>query len=121
MCKFTVGDNGIGMTTDVIDHVFEMFAQAKRTSDRTQGGLGIGLALVKNLIQMHGGKVMACSAGPGLGSQFHISFSRNFDTQEIDSNRSFPTRALSSSLTLLVVDDNVDAAMMLGLCLEKGG
>jgi signal transduction histidine kinase len=55
--KFTVSDNGIGIAPDVIDHIFEMFSQAERTSDRTQGGLGIGLALVKNLVHLHGGTV----------------------------------------------------------------
>lgn len=71
-----VSDNGIGMTSETLDQVFELFTQAKRTSDRTQGGLGIGLALVRRLVELHGGTVCAQSPGLGRGSIFTISLPR---------------------------------------------
>lgn len=71
-----VRDNGIGMPAEVVGSVFELFAQVNRTSDRAQGGLGIGLALVKGLVQLHGGSVSAHSAGIGLGSDFRVVLPR---------------------------------------------
>jgi signal transduction histidine kinase len=68
-----VRDSGIGMTADDIDHVFEMFSQVESASDRSEGGLGIGLALVKSLAEMHGGTIMVTSAGPGHGSEFSLT------------------------------------------------
>jgi PAS domain S-box-containing protein len=72
----TVRDNGIGMPADLVESVFELFAQVKRTSDRREGGLGIGLALVKGLVERHGGRVSAHSAGIGSGSVFRIALPR---------------------------------------------
>ena len=117
---FTVTDNGIGMNPDVIERIFDMFSQAERTSDRTQGGLGIGLALVKNLVQLHGGTVTAFSDGHGRGSMFELTFPRSFHVEELISVSS-PHIPLVTQLKLLVVDDNVDAAVMLGLFLEFAG
>jgi PAS domain S-box-containing protein len=74
--SIVVRDNGIGMPAELVDSVFELFAQVKRTSDRTKGGLGIGLALVKGLVELHGGRVSAHSAGIGLGSVFRVVFPR---------------------------------------------
>ncbi|MEX0611740.1 MAG: ATP-binding protein [Pirellulales bacterium] len=70
---FTVRDNGIGIAPDMLPHVFELFAQSDRAAKRSNGGLGIGLALVRKLVEMHGGKVTANSAGPGRGSEFVVS------------------------------------------------
>jgi PAS domain S-box-containing protein len=67
-----VRDNGIGMAPDVLAHVFNLFAQADRSLDRSQGGLGIGLTIVRRLVEMHGGDVRAESAGPGKGSEFVV-------------------------------------------------
>jgi signal transduction histidine kinase len=118
---YTVRDNGIGMAPHVIDHIFDMFAQAERTSDRTQGGLGIGLALVKNLVQLHGGSVTAHSDGAGAGSRFDICFPRGSGPQgAMDGAAGAPAR-LAATRSVLVVDDNVDAAMMLGMFLELAG
>jgi PAS domain S-box-containing protein len=74
--SISVRDNGIGMPAELVESVFELFAQVKRTSDRTEGGLGIGLALVKGLVELHGGRVSAHSAGIGLGSVFRVVLPR---------------------------------------------
>src|ERR1700761_2936052 len=68
----TVQDSGIGLSQDMLPRVFEMFAQVDRSMDRAQGGLGIGLALVKRLVEMHGGSVSASSEGPGKGCRFVV-------------------------------------------------
>lgn len=68
----TVEDNGLGMTPEFIPHSFELFAQVEQTSDRSTGGLGLGLALVKNLVELHGGKVACSSEGLGKGSMFMV-------------------------------------------------
>ena len=68
-----VRDNGVGIAPEVLPRVFDLFVQADATADRSQGGLGIGLTLVRSLVEMHGGTVSASSAGPGLGSEFVVS------------------------------------------------
>ena len=72
----TVLDDGIGMTPDVQQNVFGLFTQAERTADRSQGGLGIGLALVKSLVELHHGTVTVQSAGLGQGSRFTLRLPR---------------------------------------------
>jgi len=118
---FTVSDNGIGMDSHVISHIFDMFAQAERTSDRTQGGLGIGLALVKNLVQLHGGSVSARSEGVGNGSRFDITFPRSHQAHSATDSAAAESGQAAPGRNLLVVDDNVDAAVMLGMFLELAG
>jgi signal transduction histidine kinase len=78
-----VKDNGVGMSPEFISHAFELFAQAERTPDRKSGGLGLGLALVKNLVELHGGKVVCSSAGPGQGSHFVVTLPRHQGGDEI--------------------------------------
>lgn len=68
-----VTDSGIGIAKELLPHIFELFTQAERTPDRAQGGLGIGLALVKTLVVLHGGDVTASSAGIGTGSTFRVT------------------------------------------------
>jgi hypothetical protein len=120
--RYTVSDNGIGMAPHMIAHVFDMFAQAERSSDRSQGGLGIGLALVKNLVALHGGRVAAFSEGIGKGSRFSITLPRAAEPGR-DAAPAQPGMAPAQShgLRLLVVDDNDDAGHMLGLYLEAAG
>ena len=72
-----VEDDGIGMPPEFISHAFDLFAQAKRTPDRSTGGLGLGLALVKNLVELHGGQVACSSAGLGKGSEFIVTLPRH--------------------------------------------
>jgi signal transduction histidine kinase/ActR/RegA family two-component response regulator len=121
--KIAVYDNGVGMTPDFQARAFELFSQAAQTSDRSQGGLGIGLALVKSLVELHGGTVTVHSDGVGMGSQFvvclpHIlenQISANFEPQALNADE--PSRALK----LMVVDDNADAAQMLAMLIEALG
>jgi CheY-like chemotaxis protein len=116
--KFIVSDNGIGMTPELITHAFEMFAQAERTSDRTQGGLGIGLALVQRLVELHEGEVTAHSDGLGKGSQFTVVLPRTFKKQAARAPQAETNLPPGKNLRLLIVDDNIDAANMLGMYLE---
>ncbi|MFK3738475.1 sensor histidine kinase [Massilia sp. TN1-12] len=68
-----VRDNGLGIDAALLPHVFDLFTQAERSPDRAQGGLGIGLALVKTIVTLHGGQVVASSDGPGAGSEFTVT------------------------------------------------
>ncbi len=117
----TVADNGIGMQPELIARVFDLFTQGERTSDRSQGGLGLGLALVRTLVQLHGGSVQASSAGPGQGSEFHVELPcvppRVADAPE----RLLEAAGAGMRLRCLVVDDNEDAAQMLSMFLEAAG
>lgn len=118
----TVEDNGIGMASDYLSKVFDMFSQAQRTTDRAQGGLGIGLSLTKSLVEKHGGSVEAESAGLGRGSRFTVSLPRisvSTAETEVQPDRSESVR--HSGLRIMVVDDNVDAATMLAMFLEAQG
>jgi PAS domain S-box-containing protein len=120
----SIEDNGIGMPVDLQPHVFEPFIQADRTSDRTQGGLGIGLALVKNLTELHGGTISCFSEGKDKGSQFTVLLPRHHVAQNTALNKDgdLPETVRSKQpLRILVVDDNEDAAQMLALYLEALG
>ena len=119
----SVIDNGIGMPPDLQPRVFDAFAQAERTPDRSQGGLGLGLALVKGLVEFHGGRVACFSAGQGQGSRFTISLPR-IAAPSVNPDTAGPERVhpdAGRALRLLVVDDNVDAAAMLGMLLGTFG
>jgi PAS domain S-box-containing protein len=120
----SVSDDGIGMAPELQAQVFELFVQGARTHDRSQGGLGIGLALVKSLVELHGGSVHAASEGPGRGSTFEVRLPRRMQAHESLSvpHHSKPKPASAGrALKLMVVDDNADAAHMLGLLLEGEG
>ncbi|MDB5756973.1 MAG: hypothetical protein JWM30_262 [Burkholderia sp.] len=118
--ELSIEDNGIGIPAGLQPHVFDLFTQADRTSDRTQGGLGIGLALVKNLTELHGGKIGCFSGGKDKGSQFTVFLPRHFVAQNaaMHPRERLPEAVRSSKpLRILVVDDNADAAQMLALYL----
>jgi len=115
-----VRDNGIGMTDEVRASVFGLFTQAERTADRAQGGLGIGLALVKSLVELHHGTVAAASAGLGRGSEFSIHLPR-LENQPAPHAQVTPDAPALAPLRILVVDDNVDAAQLLAMFLEANG
>ena len=119
-----VTDDGIGMTPQTVTHAFDLFAQAERSSDRSSGGLGLGLALVKSLVGLHSGDVTCKSKGLGQGSTFSICLPRLGKSQQAalstgSENVTQPVPA--ASLRILVVDDNIDAAEMLKLLLEAMG
>ena len=117
-----VKDEGIGMERDLTERAFDRFTQAKRSSDRSQGGLGLDLALVRNLVALHGGTVSCASPGPGQGSTFTVTLPLAVPAvaAPLPAAGTFDADA-SARLTLLVVDDNVDAATMLALLLEGQG
>ncbi|MEW7847407.1 ATP-binding protein [Massilia aurea] len=114
-------DNGIGMTNEVRESAFGLFTQAQRTPDRSQGGLGIGLALVRSIVDMHGGSVSAASAGLGQGSTFTIVLPRLVQQPERPESVGGAAPAPARALRILVVDDNVDAADLLAVLLEALG
>ncbi len=117
-----VADNGIGMAPELARRAFDLFAQAERTPDRSQGGLGLGLALVKSLVELHGGSVTASSAGAGMGSRFVVCLPRvGMPAETVLTERRLARAASPAGLDLLIVDDNVDAASMLALFLQAAG
>jgi PAS domain S-box-containing protein len=116
-----VRDTGIGIAPDLLPHIFDLFIQAERSLDRSQGGLGIGLSLVQRLVEMHGGRVDASSV-LGQGSEFVVRLpvmvTPASDSQSLPEETAEPA---GTSLRVLVVDDNEDAAQSLGLLLESAG
>lgn len=106
-----VHDTGIGIATENLESIFALFSQVRTSKDRGKGGLGIGLALVKQLVQLHGGTIAVQSAGTGLGSEFIVRLPlatyagvAMAEAEEADPHMSF------GGVRILVVDDNVDAA-----------
>ena len=117
-----IADTGIGMTPRLITQAFDLFAQAERTSDRASGGLGLGLALVKTIVELHHGTVRCESGGIGAGSTFTVRLPRLLAPVEHDHRHDDAAdRHAKQSLRILVVDDNVDAATMLAMLLEAAG
>jgi PAS domain S-box-containing protein len=119
--KLSVQDNGIGMSEPLMARMFELFSQGERTSERAEGGLGIGLALVKGLIALHGGSVSASSDGHRAGSRFCVSLPRLPPAPSAARGAELPARVRAAPLRVMVVDDNVDAAAMLAMLLEQAG
>ncbi|HEY4541209.1 MAG TPA: ATP-binding protein [Noviherbaspirillum sp.] len=116
-----VQDNGIGIGSELLPHIFEPFTQAERSPDRSQGGLGLGLALVKSLTELHGGRVQAHSAGPGSGARFELRLPQARHAQQARTSNPTGIEQARASMRVLVVDDNADAAQSLALLLEAEG
>jgi PAS domain S-box-containing protein len=118
----SITDTGIGIPADKLPHVFEMYTQVDRALDRSEGGLGIGLALVRQLVAMHGGSIEARSDGPGRGSEFVVRLPIDLSAQLKRQRGPDPEQAATpSGLRILVVDDNRDAADSLSVLLRFMG
>ena len=116
----SVKDNGVGIPAHMLPRVFEMFTQVDRNLERSQGGLGIGLSIVKRLVEMHGGSVGVESDGPGMGSEFVVRLPVVLSVAQPNVGDEAPERS-SNRRRILVVDDNVDAAMSLAMMLKLMG
>ena len=116
----SVRDRGIGLSAEMLHEAFELFAQGERTPDRAQGGLGIGLSLVKKLVELHGGTVRAASDGPGHGSEFlvRLPLLAGVETAEPVASAAPAPAPEPRRQRVLVVDDNVDAAEGLAMLLR---
>jgi CheY-like chemotaxis protein len=114
----TIKDDGAGIAADLLPHVFDLFVQSTRTLDRSLGGLGIGLSVVKRLVEMHGGRVLAASDGVGRGATFEI----RLPLLEADDRPSTEAqRPKTAPSRILIVDDNQDAADSLAMMLALDG
>lgn len=118
-----VEDSGIGMAPEMLSRVFELFMQGDRDAGGRQGGLGIGLALAKSLVEMHGGRIEASSAGPGRGSRFTVRLPAATGAPSPDARGPDPETAdpAASAMSILVVDDNADAAETFATILGLSG
>ncbi|HEY3322398.1 MAG TPA: response regulator [Planctomycetota bacterium] len=115
----SVCDTGVGMDPETIDQLFQPFAQADRSLDRSLGGLGLGLALAKGLVELHGGCISAVSSGKGQGSEFRISLPVTTAPVPTEVHPALTPQA--ARLKILIVEDNIDAAESLRLLLEFSG
>jgi CheY-like chemotaxis protein len=120
----TIEDTGTGISADLLPNVFELFSQGERTLDRSNGGLGIGLSLVKKLVEMHDGKISVQSPGPGMGTTVTVRLPRPHQHERHPAHPPLMTPAIASltghaGLRILIVDDNRDAADSLALLCES--
>jgi len=120
--EITVRDTGVGIEADALPRIFEMFAQAKSSLDRAEGGLGIGLALVKGLVELHGGTVEAKSDGAGQGALFSVRLPLPTAVDALERDDRLPAKVSAAQrMRILVADDNRDAAASLATLLELDG
>lgn len=120
----SVRDTGIGIASEHLPHIFEMFAQFAPALERSQGGLGVGLALVKGLVELHGGAIEARSDGPGMGSEFIVRLpiaEGKVQTPPEPIDGGAKPRSARTTCRILVVDDNRDAADSLAMILQLKG
>ncbi|HYF58584.1 MAG TPA: CheR family methyltransferase [Burkholderiaceae bacterium] len=117
----SVTDDGIGIAPETLPHVFDMFVQEARALDRSQGGLGIGLALVRQLVGLHGGTIEASSAGIGHGSRFTLRLPLIHPATAVAADPVRETSPAGSGLRVLIVDDDSDAAESTAMVLQLEG
>lgn len=116
----TVRDTGVGVEPALLPRLFETFTQADRSLDRSEGGLGLGLSLVKGLVELHGGTVEARSDGPGRGAEFVVRLPLQPEPAAVTGVPAAPPHP-AKRLRVLVVEDNQDAADSLKMLLEVFG
>lgn len=119
----SVRDNGIGLSPEAIDKVFDMFTRFESDSNGSEGGLGIGLALAKGLMELHGGQIRVHSAGRGQGSEFAVYLPRSLIVDSVGQRSETPGDASSGPFPrrIVIADDNVDGAETLRILLESSG
>jgi two-component system CheB/CheR fusion protein len=118
----SVRDTGIGLAPEMITRVFDMFLQVDTHQDHSEGGLGIGLTLVKGLVELHGGRIEARSAGLGLGSEFVVSLPTLHMTTGVFQKAVSPARRKGNARrSVLIAEDNRDGAESLAMLLELAG
>ncbi|MEJ8835206.1 hybrid sensor histidine kinase/response regulator [Ramlibacter sp. AN1133] len=118
---FTVTDTGIGMSPQALENVFAMFAQEQSALERSEGGLGIGLALAKGLVELHGGSIRAHSEGLGAGSRFEVRLPHAVRAEDGGEAAPAPVPASGRGRVVLLADDNQDAAEVLAELLRLAG
>jgi CheY-like chemotaxis protein len=118
--EIAVTDNGVGMPAEILPYVFDLFTQDERSLERSQGGLGIGLSLVRGMIEMHGGSVRAESAGRRCGSCFTIRLPVAANVAPVPEPVE-PASDVRGARRVLIVEDNIDAAETLAMLLTSSG
>jgi CheY-like chemotaxis protein len=116
----TVRDTGVGIHRDALPTIFDLFVQARQTLDRAQGGLGLGLTIVKRLMDLHGGTISASSAGPNLGSEFSVRLPRVLH-EAVEPQPAARTLGASRVRHILIIEDNRDFRVGLRMLLESWG
>ncbi|MFI4884771.1 MAG: ATP-binding protein [Steroidobacterales bacterium] len=119
--RVSIKDNGIGIPPQSLGHIFTLFSQVDAASTRIDGGIGIGLALVKGIVELHGGTVEARSEGPGRGSEFIVRLPLVFSNDAASSVRASDLGAVPTCRRVVIADDNTDAAETLAMLLEVAG
>ena len=117
----SVEDSGFGISPSLLPFIFDMYVQADQTLERARGGLGIGLALVRRLVELHGGTVGAWSEGEGQGSKFTVRFPAVMASAHTSSEMSFPRERRAKARRVLLIEDSREAREMLRMMLELAG
>jgi len=114
-------DNGVGISKELMPQLFGLFAPGRTASEESEGGLGVGLALVRGIVELHGGSVEVSSDGPNLGSEFRVRLPLGPAPEPRDSRGGSEAQAFLSRLKIVVADDNRDAADTCAILLELSG